>query len=310
MGGRISTVFMGTPAFAVPALETVAELTDLRLVVTQPDRPAGRGRRLEPPPVKMAALAMGKDVIQPHVVKGRRFAETIGAVGPDLIVTAAYGRILGRRLLDLPMLRCVNVHASLLPAYRGAAPINWAIVNGERETGVSIMRMEEGLDSGPVYRASKVEILPDETAGELTERLSRVGAEALAEFLGEVETARAVEQDHSLATHAPIIRKSDGIIDWSRGSRELHDHVRGFHPWPCATTLLEGRPLKIHRTAVIGEGHGAVPGTVLSHTPEGVDVACGSGRLRLTALQLPGKKRLDAAAFFSGKRLSEGTLLG
>ena len=311
MNGRLSTVFMGTPAFAVPVMETLARLTDLRLVVTQPDRPAGRGRKLVPPPVKAAAMTLGVRVVQPDVVKGRRFAEVVGGVEPDLVVTAAFGRILGRRLLDLPRLHCVNVHASLLPAYRGAAPINWAIVNGERETGVSIMRMAQGLDSGPVYRAAKIEILPDETAGELTSRLSQVGAEALAEFLREVETAEAVEQDHSLATRAPMIRKSDGIVDWTKSSRVVHDHVRGFHPWPCATSFLDGQPLKIHRTAVLeGATPDSAPGAVLSHTPEGLDVACGGGVLRLVELQLPGKKRLDAAAFYSGKRLPDGTLLG
>lgn len=311
MTDKLITVFMGTPAFAVPSLEVLARLTDLRLVITQPDRPAGRGRRMEPPPVKVVAAGLGIEVVQPDIVKGKRFAAEIGSRSPDLIVTAAFGRILGKSLLATPPLGCINVHASILPRYRGAAPINRAIVNGEKETGVSIMRMDEGLDSGPVFVTSSVEILPDETAGDLTDRLARLGAQALADLLPGLGSIDPVIQDHGAATHAPPIRKQDGEIPWGAAARKLHDHVRGFHPWPCASTVLDGSPLKVHRTAVVEESgnHGDV-GVVLSHTPNGLDVACGEGVLRLLDLQLPGKKRLDPGAFHAGRRVPVGTMLG
>jgi methionyl-tRNA formyltransferase len=302
---------MGTPDFAVPALRRLAEISDVRLVITQPDRPVGRGRKLEPPPVKRAAQSLGIEVVQPAVVKGRRFAKQIATVAPDVLVTAAFGRILGRALLDTPRLGCLNVHASLLPAYRGAAPINHAILAGERRTGVSIMRMDEGLDTGPVYRTASVEIGSDETAGALTVRLAELGAEVLARVLADLEELEPRPQDEARASWAPMLKKSDGRIDWRRPARELHDLVRGVHPWPGATTTLEGKPLKVHRAVVLdGPEPGAPAGTVLRHSALGLDVACGSGALRLLELQLPGKKRLPARAFHAGRPVASGAVLG
>ena len=311
MKKKLVTVFMGTPDFAVPTLRARAGSTELVLVVTQPDRPVGRGRKMGAPPVKVAALDLGIVVIQPEVVRGKRFASRIADLKPDLLVTAAYGRILGRSLLATPPLGCLNVHASLLPTLRGAAPINWAIINGDKEAGVSIMAMDEGLDTGPVYKSMAVQIGSQETAGDLTGRLSELGAVVLMEVLDEIGEIESVPQDHSLATHAPALCKEDGRMDWAESATRLHAHVRGMHPWPCASTLLEGQPIKIHGARVVSfDGIAGQAGEVMAHTADGVDVACGKGVLRLTVLQLPGKKRLEAARFIAGCRIENGTVLG
>ena len=310
MKKKLVTVFMGTPDFAVPTLRALAESTELVLVVTQPDRPVGRGRKMASPPVKTAAIDLGVAVIAPEVVRGKRFASRIADLKPDILVTAAYGRILGRSLLATPTLGCLNVHASLLPKLRGAAPINWAIINGDEEAGVSIMSMEEGLDTGPVYRSTAVQIGPQETAGDLTGRLAELGAAVLIEVLGEIGEIEPVPQDHSLATHAPALQKKDGRMDWAKSAAGLHAHVRGMHPWPCASTLLEGQPIKVHDARVLSHDEIAgKAGEVTAHTADGVDVACGKGVLRLTALQLPGRKRLGAAQFITGCKIKSGTVL-
>lgn len=307
----LSSVFFGTPRFAVPILRALAAVTDVRSVVTQPDRAAGRGRKQEPPPVARAARELGIDVLQPERVAGRIFADLVRERGPDLLVTAAYGRLLGRGLLDVPRLDCLNVHASLLPAYRGAAPIARAVIDGVEETGVSIMRMAEGLDAGPVFLREAVLVGPDETAGELAVRIAEVGAVALVRVVENLPGSDPVEQDHSLATWAPALRKEEGLVDWNRGATELHAHVRGMHPWPCAFTALGGESLKIHRSTVAErEGTFGAAGTVLTHSTAGLDVACGRGVLRLLDLQLPGRKRLEAVSFFSGRRVPMGTVLG
>jgi methionyl-tRNA formyltransferase len=313
MISKLRSIFMGTPEFAVPILRAVAEATDLRLVVTQPDRPAGRGRRLEPPPIKRAAIGLGVEVAQPETVKGGGFRALLAARAPDIVVTAAFGRILGRRVLDLPRLGCLNVHASLLPAYRGAAPVAWAIRNGEEVSGVSIMRMDVGLDTGPVYRAAKIPILPEESAGELTGRLARAGAELLEGVLADLPSGLVpVPQDEAFASAAPSLTKEEGRIDWRLPARSVHAHIRGMHPWPCATTMFGGEIVKVHRAALVdaGSAPSARPGEVVEHSRDGVDVACGSGVVRLIELQMPGKRRLDAASFRAGVRFERGTLLG
>jgi methionyl-tRNA formyltransferase len=308
----LATVFMGTPEFAVPSLRALASETELRLVITQPDRPVGRGRKPASPPVKLAAEEIGAAVEQPERTKGRRFAERIGELEPDLIVTAAFGRMLGRRLLSVPRFGCLNVHASLLPRYRGAAPINRAILDGAERTGVSIAKMVQSLDAGPVYLRESVEIGPEETAGELAERLSRVGAEALLRVLREIGGIEPEPQEPDLVSWAPQLRKAEGRVDWSLAAGRVHDHVRGMHPWPCAFTELDERRLRIHRCEVLeADGrHAERPGEVIAHGSAGLDVACGRGAVRLLELQLPGRKRLDSARFHAGCRLEPGTLLG
>jgi methionyl-tRNA formyltransferase len=312
MGAKLRSVFMGTPEFAVPSLRAAAAATDLRLVVSQPDRPAGRGLRLEPPPVKAAAAELGVEVVQPETVRGAEFLSRIAAHRPEVVITAAYGRVLGRRLLELPRLGCLNVHASLLPAHRGAAPVAWAIRSGDATTGVSIMRMDEGLDTGPLYRAAPLGILPDETAGELTVRLARLGAEILEEVLSELPAGLVpVPQDDAAATLAPTLSKRDGRIDWTLPAGAVHAHVRAMHPWPCATAGCRGGVVKVHRVVVLDAALAAAgrPGEILGHTCAGVDVACGLGTIRIVELQMPGKRRLDAASFHAGARLERGTIL-
>jgi folate-dependent phosphoribosylglycinamide formyltransferase PurN len=254
---RPVSVFMGTPEFAVPVLEALARVSELRLVVTQPDRPVGRGRRLESPPVRLAAAGLGIDVVQPERVKGRAFARQIAGVAPDVLVTAAYGRILGRRLLAIPRVVCLNVHASLLPQWRGAAPINWAIVNGESRSGVSIVRMVEALDAGPVYRFAGVDIGPDETAGELSARLARLGAETLVEVLGRLGELDPAPQDESRVSWAPMLktragdaplalrgyRLRGGAAQDPPGAGTLHRWgagIAGCGPTPCARGARRG----------------------------------------------------------------------
>ena len=313
MAPRLRSIFMGTPEFAVPALRATAAATSLSLVVTQPDRPSGRGRRPDSPPVKRVAAELGIRVIQPETFRGGGFLSELQALEPDVVVTAAFGRILGRRALDLPRLGCLNVHASLLPAYRGAAPVAWAIRNGEPVTGVSITRMSAELDAGPVYRAEEVAILPEETAGELTARLSSVGAVLLGGVLSDLPAGLVpVPQDEARASYAPSLTKDDGRIEWRRRAREVQAHVRGMHPWPCATTALGGQVVKVHR-AVVVDPEGAVaarPGEVLDHSRDGVSVACGEGVVRLVELQMPGRRRLGAASFYAGQRLERGIVLG
>jgi methionyl-tRNA formyltransferase len=306
----LRSVFFGTPEFAVPILRALAGATDLRLVVTQPDRPSGRGRRPEPPAVALAARELGITVIQPERVAGRAFAAGIREVGPDLLVTAAFGRLLGSSLLAAPRLECLNVHASLLPAFRGAAPIARAILDGATATGVSIMRMAAELDAGPVFCREVVAIGPDETTGELTTRLAEAGAAALIGLVGGLPGIEPEEQDHARATWAPALDKAEGRMVWERSAAALHAHVRGMHPWPGAFTILGDQPLKVHRAAVAErEGAFGLAGTVLAHSSAGLDVACGEGVLRLLELQSPGRRRLGPAEFHAGRRVEAGTSL-
>jgi len=304
------SVFFGTSEFSVPSLRALAAATDLRLVVTRPHRPAGRGRRPSPPAVFRVATELGIDVIQPERARGAAFTAVICELEPDLLVTAAFGGLLSPGLLETARLECLNVHASLLPAYRGAAPVARAILDGASRTGVSIIRMVRELDAGPVFLSEAVPVDPDETAGGLTARLAEVGARALVRVIEGLPGLQPAEQDHSLATWAPPLGKEEGFVDWSRDETALHAHVRGMHPWPCAFTVLHGESLRIHGAKVVEErGALGVPGTVLAHSPAGLDVACGRGALRLLELQLPGKRRLGPAEFFAGRRIEAGTLL-
>ncbi len=307
---RLTTVFLGTPEFAVPVLDMLAESTRLALVITQPDRPSGRGRKMAPPPVMVRARELGVEAVQPEIVKGAKFTQFVSGYQPDVIVTAAFGRLLGAGLLSLPGYGCLNVHASILPRYRGAAPINHAILNGETRTGVSIMRMVAELDAGPVFRVGELDIGDDETAGELTVRLATMGAVTLRDVLARLDELVPVPQDTAAATFAPPICKEDGRIDWHRGAEQIARQVRGLHPWPCAFTFWNGAPLKVHTARAESGAGDHAPGTVIFHAADGIRVACGSGVLVLRDVQMPGKKRLTPAQFFSGVRLSSGSFLG
>jgi methionyl-tRNA formyltransferase len=302
---------MGTPAFAVPTLDALARGSELCAVVAQPDRPSGRGQAIHSPPTADWARAHGVEVLQPQRARDEAFIARLRELAPDLIVVAAYGKILPKALLELPRLGCVNVHASLLPRYRGAAPIQWAIARGETETGVTLMQMEEGLDTGPMLAQARAPIAPDDTGGSLTMKLAELGGELLAQNLPALLelTLVAVPQNDALATLAPKLVREDAVLDLTRPARELHNHVRAFQPWPGAhLPMPSGSPLKVLRTErVDGDG---VPGTVLAATREGITVATGAGALRLLEVQPEGKRPMRAADFLLGHPLLPGTVLG
>ncbi|MEZ4336785.1 MAG: methionyl-tRNA formyltransferase [Sandaracinaceae bacterium] len=303
-------IFFGTPQLAVPSLDALVSIAEVPLVVCQPDRPAGRGLKLRPPPVKERALELGIEVVQPTKLKAPELAASLRALEADVAVVIAYGRILPRAVLDAPRRGCVNIHASLLPRWRGAGPIQWAIVHGDAETGVCLMQMDEGLDTGPVIACARTPIDPDETAGVLGPRLAQLGADLLAKELGRwVDGAiEPVPQDHDAATLAPLLSKEDGRIDWSASARAVHDRVRGLSPWPGAFTSLGDVRLMIHRTTV-ADGAGA-PGEVLDASGDAIVVACGEGAVAIRELQLAGKKRLEARAFLVGHPIAEGARMG
>lgn len=302
-------IFFGTPELAVPSLEAVARVARVVRVICQPDRPAGRGMKLRPPPVKARALALGLEVEQPTKVRTPDFAASLRALEADVAVVIAYGRILPRAVLDAPRRGCVNVHASLLPRWRGAGPIQWAIASGDRETGVCLMQMDEGMDTGPVIACERTPIDPDETSAELGARLARMGAELLeARLPAWVEGAiEAAPQPAEGVTMARMLTKEDGRIDWSAPARAVHDRVRAMSPWPVAHATFGGARVMVHRTSVRAEEGGiAPPGTVVRADPSGVEVACGTGSVAVLELQLEGKRRLSAAEHLAGHPWSAG----
>ena len=312
---RLRAVFMGSPEFAVPSLEAVARRCELRAVVSQPDRPAGRGRKLKPPAVKVAAQRLGVPVLQPTKVRKGRLRALLEPIEPELIVVTAYGRILGSDVLELPAHGCVNVHASLLPRWRGAAPIQRAILAGDAETGVAIMRMDVGCDTGPVYRMQATPIGPEETSGELFERLALLGGEVLDAFLAEfpdVPPARDQAELEAEPVHAAKLDKAEGEVDWDRPVQRVVDHVRGMDPWPAAWASRGDARLKL-----FGAGRSETPrpqgvaaGTVLGVGAQGLEVCCADGVVRVAQIQAPGKRRLAARDYAAGHPFAAGERLG
>lgn len=304
-------LFMGTPEFAVPSLEALLHGGhQVCGVFCQPDRPVGRHQnQLQPPPVKECALAHGIPVFQPTKLRDGTALTQIQALAPELIVVAAYGRILPKEILDCPPKGCINVHSSLLPKYRGAAPINWAILNGEQETGVTIMHMAEALDAGDIIAQVSTPIEPNENAGELTGRLARLGGELLVKTVKTIEdgTADRQAQEESLVTLAPMLSKDLSPLDFTRPALALHDQVRGLLPWPAATAQIKGTRCKVFVTRV--EEVSGAPGTVLEAGNEGLLVACGQGALRIMELQPDGGKRMPAAAYLRGRPIPAGEVL-
>jgi methionyl-tRNA formyltransferase len=306
-------VFFGTPQFAVPCLEALVSIAEVAAVVCQPDRPSGRGLELTAPPVKQRALELGLAVVQPTKLKTGEFAAWLREQKVDVALVVAYGRILPKDVLEAPRLGCVNVHASLLPKLRGAAPITWAVVHGEPETGVTLMKMDEGMDTGPMLQQWKTPITDDETAGELGGRLSALGALAVRQGLRTYVTNGYIplEQEHARATMAPMLKKEDGRIDFGKPAREVHDHVRGMTPWPGAFTRARTKTLKVHATRVTDLPAGnAAPGTVVFADKTRVIVACGERGVELTRVQLEGKKAIGAGDWFLGRGVAEGDRLG
>ncbi|HEU5060540.1 MAG TPA: methionyl-tRNA formyltransferase [Kofleriaceae bacterium] len=303
-------VFMGSPEFALPSLRACIASHQVVLAVAQPDKPAGRGKELTRPPVALAADAAGIEVYQPRSARPPEVAERLRATGAELAVVVAYGKILPKGVLEAFPRGCVNVHGSLLPAYRGAAPVQWAILKGERETGVTIMKLDEGMDTGPMLLKRRLAIGEDETAGELAVRLAAVGAEALVEALAAIEAGTAVEeaQDSARASYAPMLEKAHGQVDWTRSAEEVRNLVRGVDPWPGATTTLGGEPLKLFG-ARRAEGQGE-PGTLISIGSDGAVIAAGDGAVLIAELQAAGKRRMSAAELARGRHLAPGVRLG
>lgn len=314
MDKKIRIVFMGTPEFAVPCLKTLIESGEnVAAVVTQPDKPKGRGKILTPAPVKELALKRNIQVLQPEKIKDDSFISAIRELRPDLIVVVAYGKILPKAVLDIPPLGCLNVHASILPKYRGAAPINWAIMNGEKETGVTTMLMDAGMDTGRMFLTQRIEIKDDDTADSLHDKLKEIGADLLIKTICGIEsgTIRPIPQDDLQATYAPMLKKEDGRIDWTIGAEEIRNLIRGLNPWPGAYTRWEGRNIKIFK-GERGDGQGAggrvEPGTIINVSADGICVATGKGTLLITELQMENKNRMSASEFIRGYKIVKGQI--
>ncbi|MDN5331109.1 MAG: methionyl-tRNA formyltransferase [Tepidanaerobacteraceae bacterium] len=306
----MNVVFMGTPDFALPSLEALVEHGyNVLAVVTQPDRPKGRKRILTPPPVKVKAEKYGIKVYQPEKIRDESFARVLESLEPELFVVVAYGQILPPSVLRIPSIGCINVHASLLPKYRGAAPIQWAIINGEEKTGVTTMWMDEGMDTGDIFLQREVIIDPYWTAVELSEVLSKVGSELLLETLEKIKAGNIIRlpQNHAQATYAPVLKKEDGRIDWKNTAKDIYNLIRGVQPWPGAFTFRKGVELKIWRAEIYAKGETRGPGKIVGIDKErGILVGTGDGVLLITELQEAGKKKMSAAEYLRGHSIAEG----
>jgi len=326
--GAVKIVFMGTPEFAVPTLERLlaSQRHRVEAVVTQPDKPAGRGKKLQPPPVKEVALAHGLPVLQPEKIRGMNFDNVLRPFSPDIIVVVAYGKILPPEILQLPPFGCVNLHASLLPKYRGAAPIQWAIINGEKVSGVTIMQLDEGMDTGNIIATEEVEILDDDDAVSLSNMLSVVGAELMVKTLDQIEESGKIEstpQNHEQATYAPMLKKSDGLIPWERRTDEIYCRVRGLLPWPTAFSFLHGKMWKFLKVEPVSEVDSLYLRMQLSKDPKyrpepglvtsvvrgkGFTVATGDGAILVRQVQPEAKAVMDASAAVNGRLVQVGDL--
>lgn len=304
-------IFMGTPEFAAPAIDSLIDAGhEIAAVFSQPDKPKGRGYTLTPPPVKVKAMEHSIPVYQPTSMKDGEALKIFREIQPDVGVVIAYGKILPKDILDAPKFGCINVHASLLPKYRGAAPIQWSVIDGQPKTGVTTMQMDVGLDTGDMLMKCETEIAPDETAGELHDRLSVMGAALIVKTLdalakGELQPQK---QDDSLSCYAKMLTKELCAVDWSRSAQDIHNQIRGLSPWPVATAVLEGKKLKIHRSAISPvEAPEARCGEIISLEP--LTVQCGSGAIQLLEIQAEGKKRMNSGDYLRGHKIDLGTVL-
>lgn len=308
-------VFMGTPDFAVGTLEELIKAGhEIIGIVTQPDKPKGRGKTLMPTPVKEVALKHQIPVYQPKKVREKEFTEALRNLSPDVIVVAAFGQIITKEILEIPRFGCINVHASLLPAYRGAAPIQWAVINGEKESGVTIMQMDEGLDTGDMIDKVVVPLAQDETGGSLFDKLSQAGARLCVKVLKDLEEGKAVREkqpEESTTPYASMISKKMGEINWSQPAGSIEQLIRGLDPWPSAYTKLQGKTLKLWKARVVEEKQEkGQPGEVVQVEKEAFFVQTGEGILKIEELQMEGKKRMDTGAFLRGFQLACGEILG
>lgn len=305
-------VFMGTPDFAVPCLEVCHELGEVIAVVTQPDRPKGRGKKLAPPPVKEKANQLGLRVLQPEKIKTSEATELIESLKPDLMIVVAYGQILSKRLLDIPKYGCINVHASLLPKLRGASPINWSIVTGESQTGVTTMYMSEGLDEGDMIDVMTTPITDEMTAGVLHDKLMELGAKTLRKTIQAVEngSANRIPQDSAQSTYAPILKKEMAEVKWDSSSKCISQFIRGFDPWPVAFTHYQGLTMKLYSPKIESYNGTASPGTILEVSKSGILIATADSALRVSEIQMPNGKRMSVSSYILGNDLEVGTVLG
>ena len=304
-------VYMGTPDFAVPALRALHEAGhEIARVVTRPDAKSNRGNRIHFSPIKETALELGIPVLQPQKLRGNaEILEELRSVGPDVIVVAAYGRILPVEILELPARGCLNIHASLLPRFRGAAPIQAALLEGDERTGVTIMQMEEGLDTGAMLLKDSTPV-DGKNCGQLHEELAAMGGRLIIEVLENLDRLEPQKQDDALATYAPMISKKDGLVDFNRSPEQIERQMRAFDPWPGTYTYWGDKMMKLWQGQALGQETDAEPGTVLAAGPEGIDIAAGGRILRLTQLQMPGKKRTPAGEYLKGNSIEIGTVLG
>ena len=313
----LKIIYMGTPDFAVPSLKALLDSGEnIVCVITQPDRPKGRGRKLTPPPIKELALRAGLPVLQPEKIRDEEFLVKLKGFNPDLIVLAAYGRILTDSLINLPQYGTINVHGSLLPKYRGAAPIQWALINGETETGVTIMQMDKGLDTGDILLAEKLPISPDDTAGSLFMKLAELGGTALTKALKQLRANRLIpiKQDDSLATHAPLLKKEDGLVDWSKSAEQISCLIRGLDPWPTTYTTLDCKRFRLFSPLVISQSDCQItdsgPGIVCQVDRRGLVISTGRDYLLIREVQPEGSKRMGVDAYLRGHPIKSGTRLG
>jgi methionyl-tRNA formyltransferase len=312
MKNKPNLIFMGTPDFAVPSLKALFENGyHVLMVVTQPDRPKGRGRKIIPSPVKEAAQRIGYDVIQPISVKNKNFFDTISELKPDMFIVVAYGHVLSKDILTIPETGAINLHASLLPKYRGPAPIQWAIINGERETGVTTMLMDEGLDTGDILLSSKEKITAVDTSATLHDRLSALGADLLIKTLKAFENndMTPIAQEHTSATYAPLLKKDDGRIVWGKNAEQIACFIRGVTPWPGAFTFQDNKRLKIFSAKPILIEFNETPGTVIKGFPDELRIATGKGALSVIEIQGASGKRLLIKDFLRGNQMPSGTVL-
>lgn len=304
-------IFMGTPDFAAASLEAlIASRHEIQAVVTQPDKPKGRKGELTPSPVKVIAKREGIKVYQPLKVRDEEFVKTLRAYNPDVMVVVAFGQIIPLSILKMPKFGCVNIHGSLLPKYRGAAPIQWAVLDGEKETGITTILMDEGIDTGDILLKKTIKIDTDETSGSLFDKLMALGAETILETLDELEkgSLTPIKQGESPTAYAKILTKAMGLIDFTRPAKELDCFVRGMNPWPSAYTLLSGKTLKLWKVRAV-EGSGKA-GSVINIDKESFTIACGEGAIEVLEVQLEGKKRMSAGDFLKGSTLNIGQELG
>ena len=308
----MKVVYMGTPDFAVPPVETLYnEGFDIPLVITQKDRPRGRGKKLQPTAVKKKAIELGLEVYQPDNINSSESVEVLEKIAPDVIVVTAYGQILKREILSMPKYGCINIHASLLPKYRGAAPINWAIINGEEKTGITIMEMEEGLDSGPMLLQSSIEIKEDDDAQKIHDRLSYLGSRAIIQVLREISEGSIKKQlqDDSKATYASKITKDLGKIDWEDRGKDIKNMIRGLKPWPSAYTDYEGKSMKIHNADVIDKFIKGENGKVVKVSKDGIYVNCSDNCIVVKEIQMPGKRKLSVDEYLRGNKFKSDIIL-